>query len=1221
MKQTIQQRLNNRILLLDGAMGTMIQRHHLQEEDYRGERFANHPSPLKGNNDLLCITQPHIIRSIHDAYLKAGADIIETNSFNANSISQADYGLEPITRELNVAAATLAREAADAAMADTPDHPRFVAGILGPTNKTASISPDVANPGHRAVHFDDLVAVYTEAIEGLVEGGCDIIMIETVFDTLNAKAAIFAISETFERLHIALPVMISGTITDASGRTLSGQTIEAFALSVEHAPELLSIGINCSLGAFEMFPHIEELSRVISCHVSAHPNAGLPDAFGDYTQTPEEMAKQVAEFAERGLINILGGCCGTTPEHIAAIRAAIATLPPRSKPEPRHECKLCGLDVVRISRDANFINIGERTNVAGSRKFLRLIKERAFEEALDIARQQVENGASVIDINMDEGLLDAKACMVEFLNLVASEPDISTAPIMVDSSRWEVLEAGLKCMQGKGIVNSISLKEGEEPFLKQARLAHRYGAAVLVMCFDETGQADTLERRVAIASRAYHLLVEKVGFAPQDIIIDANVFAIATGISEHNGYARDFIEAVKHIKNALPHVRTSGGISNVSFSFRGNEAIREMIHTVFLYHAIHAGLDMGIVNAGQLGVYQDIDPEHLRIIEDAVLARTEDATDQLLELAEQLRGTGGCARAEQDTAWRELPIEDRLSHALVKGITTYIEADVEEARAQLPSPLSVIEGPLMAGMGVVGQLFGEGKMFLPQVVKSARVMKQAVGYLTPFIEESKQSGSRAGKIVLATVKGDVHDIGKNIVSIVLQCNNFEVIDLGVMVPCATILETARKEKADLIGLSGLITPSLDEMVHVASEMEREKMDTPLLLGGATTSELYAAVRVDPCYSHPVIHVKDASLSPGVATALVSESRRDATTREISERYAALRKTFEQRDATRDLISIEEARSNPPEIDWSAYIPTHPKKPGLTVINDQPLQQLVPFIDWNPLFHAWDFKGRYPELLNDSDTGREAQRLFNDAQELLNTIIAGRKVKAAGVVGLFFAEARGDDIDLFETADSTTPVATLPMLRQQARKRAGAPNLCMADFVLPAGHPAGRDVIGLMALTAGLGLPELQESYKAAHDDYNAIMSGLLADRLAGAFADYFDMRIRREQWGYRSNETMNLLSLRDAEDASFRPAPGYPILPDHSLKGDLFNLIEAEATTGMTLTESYMMNPESSVSAIMLANPQARYFDVGAIAPDQLADYAERRNSTPKEVTRWLARS
>jgi 5-methyltetrahydrofolate--homocysteine methyltransferase len=1191
----------------------MIQEHGLSADAFHGNRFAGHSIPLQGNNDILCLTWPDVIRGIHGQYLAAGADIIETNSFNANAISQADYGLEGIVEELNVAAARLARESVDAVMAADPSRPRFVAGVLGPTPRTASLSPDVNNPGFRAVTFDDLVSAYDQAARGLIAGGVDLLLIETVFDTLNCKAAIFAVERVFEELGRSLPLMISGTITDASGRTLSGQTVEAFLNSVSHAGTLLSIGLNCALGARELRAHVKELSEKAPFFVSAHPNAGLPNQFGGYDQGADEMAGILREFAEHGFLNIVGGCCGTTPEHIRALVASLGDLPPREVPARPPTLRLSGLDAFTVTPETNFVNVGERTNVAGSRKFLRLITSGAFEEALDVARDQVENGAQIIDVNMDEAMLDAVAAMTQFLNLVASEPNISRVPVMVDSSDWNVLEAGLKCLQGKGIVNSLSLKEGEEEFLARARTVRRYGAAVLVMAFDEQGQADTLQRRKEVCERSYRLLVDVAGIPPEDIIFDPNIFAIATGMEAHNGYAVDYIETVRFIKKHLPSCAVSGGVSNVSFSFRGNDAIREMIHSVFLYHAIAAGMDMGIVNAGQLTVYDDIPPEQRDIVEDAVLNRRPDAADRLLELAQTVHGSGKAR--EQDLSWREQPVNERLKHALVEGITTFIEEDVEEARRAAERALDVIEGPLMAGMNVVGDLFGSGRMFLPQVVKSARVMKQAVSFLLPYMDTGEDAVRTSGTIVMATVKGDVHDIGKNIVGVVLRCNSIRVIDLGVMTPCEMILQKAVEENADMIGLSGLITPSLHEMVNVAGEMERLGMNIPLLIGGATTSELHTAVKIAPAYSGPVVHVKDASRSVQVVSQLLSDTHRPRFVDSVDRRYDELRESHET--TSRELVSLADARACGLELDWKSYVPPVPAKPGLHVLRDIDLGEIVPCIDWGPFFWAWDLKGRYPAILDDPEKGEEATKLLQDARELLDRIVTDRLLHAHAAFGLFPAARSGDDVLVYADDDRQEVRGVLRFLRQQLSKKAGNPNLSLADFVAPLDSER-EDHIGVFAVTAGHGAEELAGRYVAANDDYNAIMVRVLADRLAEALAEWLHLQIRRDYWGYAPDENLSFEDILRVRYQGIRPAPGYPGCPDHTEKRTIFDLLDAERNADMQLTESQVMQPPASVCGVVFSHPESRYFSIQPIQRDQLADYATRKGWTDAEAEKWL---
>ena len=1209
--------LETRILMLDGAMGTMIQRYRLSEADYRGERFADHPGELRGNNDLLVLTQPKIVRDIHAAYLEAGADILETNTFNSTAIALADYRLQDLAYELTREGARLAREAADAAERRDPTRPRYVAGVLGPTNRTASISPDVNDPGYRNVTFDELVAAYTDAVRGLVDGGADILLIETVFDTLNCKAAIYAIEQYFERARLRLPVMISGTITDASGRTLSGQTVEAFWNSVRHARPL-SVGLNCALGVAQLREHIEELSRVADVRVSCHPNAGLPNAFGGYDDTPDYMAQEIRSWAEQGFINIVGGCCGTTPAHIRAIARAVSAVRPRVPPTVPPALRLAGLEPLNVGADSLFVNVGERTNVTGSAAFKKLILGNEYAKALDVARQQVENGAQVLDVNMDEAMLDGEQAMRTFLNLIASEPDIARVPIMIDSSKWNVLEAGLKCVQGKAIVNSISLKEGEEKFLEQARTVRRYGAAVIVMAFDEQGQADTRERKVEICSRAYRLLTEQAGFEPSDIIFDPNIFAVATGIAEHNNYAVDFIEATRELRRRFPLAHVSGGVSNVSFSFRGNNPVREAIHSVFLYHAIRAGMTMGIVNAGVLPVYEEIPAELREAVEDVVLNRREDATERLLEIAPRYAGKGEQTKGP-DLAWRALPVAERLKHALVHGIDEYIERDTEEARRQYARPIEVIEGPLMDGMNVVGDLFGAGKMFLPQVVKSARVMKKAVAYLVPFIEAEKTADARAkGKILLATVKGDVHDIGKNIVGVVLACNNYEVIDLGVMVPAAKILETARRENADIIGLSGLITPSLDEMAHVAKEMSREGFTVPLLIGGATTSRTHTAVKIAPNYEHPTIWVKDASRSVTVASNLLSEEQRAAYVERLKAEYAEIRERHKGRKSGVRLLSLADARANRTPIDWAGYAPPVPRKLGLEVFPKYPLEELARYIDWTPFFQTWELHGKYPAILSDEKVGKQATQLFNDAQQMLKDIIAGRKLTANGVIGLFAANSVGDDIEVYTDDTRTRVAAVLHTLRQQDEKPPGKPNRALADFIAPK-ETGIKDYIGAFAVTAGIGADELAKKYNAAHDDYRAIMVKALADRLAEAFAERLHERVRREFWGYAEDERCTNEQLIREEYQGIRPAPGYPACPDHTEKPILFALLDATRKAKIELTESNAMWPAASVSGLYFSHPASTYFAVGPLGKDQVEDYARRKGMDLETAERWLA--
>ena len=1209
--------LAHRILILDGAMGTMIQGYRLQEADYRGERFRDWPRDLKGNNDLLVLTQPAIIREIHAAYLDAGADIVETNTFNSTSVSMHDYGMASLVPELNREAARLAREVAD--KYSTPDRPRFVAGILGPTNRTASLSPDVNNPGFRNITFDELVAAYTEAAQALVEGGADLLMVETIFDTLNAKAALFAIQQFFDQTGQRLPVMISGTITDASGRTLSGQTTEAFWNSLSHIRPL-SFGLNCALGATQLRPYIAELARIADTYVSAHPNAGLPNAFGEYDETPERMAATIREFAESGFLNIVGGCCGTTPAHIRAIAEAVKDLPPRQIPTIAPHCRLAGLEPLNIGPDSLFINVGERTNVTGSAVFKRLIKAGDYNAALDIARQQVENGAQIIDINMDEGMLDSKEAMVTFLNLIAAEPDISRVPVMIDSSKWEILEAGLKHIQGKPVVNSISLKEGEAAFVRQARLIRHYGAAAIVMAFDEQGQADTEERKFTICQRAYRILTEQIGFPPQDIIFDPNIFAVATGIAEHNNYAVDFIEATRRIKAKLPHALISGGVSNVSFSFRGNNPVREAIHSVFLYHAIQAGMSMGIVNAGQLAIYEEIPAELRERVEDVILNRRLDATERLLEIAPQYQGGETAAASEKEQEWRSWPVAKRLEHALVKGIDEFVEIDAEEARQQAERPLHVIEGPLMDGMNVVGDLFGAGKMFLPQVVKSARVMKKAVAYLIPFIEAEQAEGKRRsnGRIVLATVKGDVHDIGKNIVGVVLQCNNFEVVDLGVMVPAQKILDAAREHQADMIGLSGLITPSLDEMVNVAKEMHRQGFAVPLLIGGATTSAMHTAVKIDPQYPGPVVYVKDASRAVGVAQNLVGTDSKAYVVQTQAD-HARKRDQHANRQQREPLLPLAQTRINRSPTDWAHYTPPKPNFLGIRAFDNYPLEELVERIDWTPFFHAWELRGRYPAIFDAPEQGEQARHLFADAQTLLDQIITERWLTARGVIGFFPANRVGeDDIALYTNETRDRIATTLHHLRQQSPKPDGKPHRCLADWIAPRASGVA-DYLGAFAITTGIGIDERIMAFERAHDDYRAILLKALADRLAEAFAERLHERVRKEFWGYAADETLSNDDLIAEDYRGIRPAPGYPACPDHTEKGLLWQLLDVDRNAGLHLTESFAMTPTAAVSGWYFSHPEARYFGIGRLDRDQVADYAQRKGWTIAEAEKWLA--
>jgi len=1211
--------LGERILLLDGAMGTMIQGFGLGEEDYRGERFKDWQSDLKGNNDLLSITRPQIIQDIHRQFLRAGANIIETNTFNANAPSMGDYGMESLVAELNSAAARIAREAADAYAAECGE-PRFVAGVLGPSNRTASLSPDVNDPGYRNITFAQLAETYEQAAVALIDGGVDFLMVETIFDTLNAKAAIFAIKRSFDTTGITLPIMISGTITDASGRTLSGQTTEAFWNSVRHADPFM-IGLNCALGADDLRPYIAELSRIADTNVSAHPNAGLPNEFGEYDETPEHMANVVSEFVTSGLVNLVGGCCGTTPDHIRALRAAIDGQPPRKIPEIEVRCRLSGLEPVNLGPDDLFVNVGERSNVTGSAIFRKLIEADNYMDAVQVARQQVENGAQIVDVNMDEGMLDSEKAMVTYLNLIASEPDVARVPVMIDSSKWSVIEAGLQCVQGKGVVNSISLKEGEEAFIRQARLVRDYGAAVIVMAFDEDGQADNVDRKVAICKRSYRILTETIGFDPGDIIFDPNIFAVATGIDEHNRYGLDFIEATRGIKASLPHALVSGGVSNVSFSFRGNNIVREAIHSVFLYHAIKAGMDMGIVNAGQLAIYEDL-PEALRdAVEDVVLNRCDDATERLLDAAEEYKGQAGGKKGKvKDLSWREKPVDKRLEHALVNGIDEFIIDDTEEARLAATRPLDVIEGPLMSGMNVVGDLFGEGKMFLPQVVKSARVMKRAVGHLVPFIEKEKGGVVESnGRIVMATVKGDVHDIGKNIVGVVLQCNNFEVIDLGVMVPCEKILEAARREKAHFIGLSGLITPSLDEMVNVASEMQRLDFDLPLLIGGATTSPAHTAVKIEPNYEGPVIYVKDASRSVGVAQALTEADTRAELVGKTREDNARRRERHAGKTRLAPQMSLSEARDNRFQADWSEYSPPTPRFIGNRVFDDIDLAVLKNYIDWMPFFNAWEFHGKYPAILSDKVVGEAARGLFGDASVMLEKIISEKWLQARAVLGFHPAGATDhDDVRVFTDETREQELMRLCHLRQQRNKPDGQSHHCLADYVAPVDSSV-TDYIGGFAVTAGIGIDEHVERFEADHDDYSSILLKALADRLAEALAEYMHEQTRKEFWAYHVDEVLKNDDLIAEKYRGIRPAPGYPACPDHTEKGKLWKLLDVEASIDLKLTESYAMFPTAAVSGFYYSHPDSRYFSVGKVARDQVLSYAKRKGMSVAEAERWLS--
>jgi 5-methyltetrahydrofolate--homocysteine methyltransferase len=1210
--------LEQRIVIFDGAMGTMIQRHRFSEEQFRGGRFKDWRSDVRGNNDLLTLTQPQSIADIHRAYLDAGADVISTNTFNSTSISQADYGMQALVGELNLEAARLARQVADECSTASGVQ-RYVAGALGPTNRTASLSPDVNDPGFRNISFDELVAAYSEVTRSLMAGGVDMILIETVFDTLNAKAALFAVRQVFDEVGEELPIIVSGTITDASGRTLSGQTTEAFWNSIRHARPLV-VGLNCALGGRQLRPYIEELSRIAEIYVCAYPNAGLPNAFGEYDETPEQTAETLRDFAASGFVNMVGGCCGTTPEHIQAIKRAVTGLTPRALPHIESACRLSGLEPLTIDANSLFVNVGERTNVTGSAKFRKLIEAGDYAAAVDVARQQVANGAQLIDVNMDEGMLDSQAAMVKFLSLIAGEPDIARVPIMIDSSKWSVIEAGLKCVQGKGIVNSISLKEGEEAFLTHARLCLRYGAAVVVMAFDEKGQADTIERKVTICERAYRILTEQIGFPAEDIIFDPNIFAVATGIEEHNRYSLDFIEAVAAIKERMPAAHTSGGVSNVSFSFRGNDRVREAMHSVFLYHAIRAGLTMGIVNAGQLAIYEDIDAELRERVEDVILARREDATERLLEIAERYKGGGSAQKRGDDLEWRKLPVAERLQHALIKGLDEFVFDDTEEARLQAKRPLDVIEGPLMDGMNVVGDLFGAGKMFLPQVVKSARVMKKAVSVLIPYIEKEKSGASRSnGKVVIATVKGDVHDIGKNIVGVVLQCNNFEVVDLGVMVSCEKILEAATREGANLIGLSGLITPSLDEMVHVAKEMQRLGYKQPLLIGGATTSPAHTAVKIDPQYAGAVIYVKDASRSVGVCQQLVTKSTRDAYVANIKAENERRREQHRNKGAKAPQLSLSQARAKKFKIDWAAHAPPVPTFLGTKTFDDYPLEELVPYIDWMPFFNAWEFAGKFPDILRDKVVGEAASNLYADATRMLNTLIAERWLKARAVVGFFPANSVGDDdINVYADEGRHGVQLRLHNLRQQKSKPQDQAQLCLSDFVAPA--QSGRaDYIGAFAVTSGIGIDEHVARFEAQHDDYSSIMLKALADRLAEAFAERLHERVRREFWAYAPQEHLDNTGLIREEYQGIRPAPGYPACPDHTEKGLLWRLLDAERNASLHLTESFAMLPTAAVSGFYFSHPKAHYFGVGKIDRDQVLSYAQRKGFTLNEAERWLA--
>lgn len=1221
MKVSIHDILKERILVIDGAMGTMIQRYQLTEKDYRGTRFADFHKNIKGNNDILSITQPHIIEAIHKAYLDAGADIIETNTFSGTRIAQADYDMQELAYEINFESARIARKAVDEYNQKTPEKPRFVAGAMGPTNTTASISPDVNNPGYRAVSFDQLKDAFYEQAKGLMEGGADILLVETIIDTLNAKAAIYAIDQLFEEKGKKLPVMISGTITDASGRLLSGQTVEAFWISVNHI-DLLSVGLNCALGATEMRPYLQALSKVANCNVSAYPNAGLPNEFGEYDQEAEEMKDYIRDFAKSGFVNIIGGCCGTTPEHIQAMAEAVKEISPRKIPQVDQFTQLSGLEPLTIRPETNFVNVGERTNVTGSRKFARLIKEGDFLEALSVAQHQVEGGAQIIDVNMDEGLLDSEAAMVEFLHLVMSEPDIAKLPIMIDSSKFSVIEAGLKCVQGKCVVNSISLKEGEEEFIRQAKIVRRYGAAAIVMAFDETGQADTTERKVEICVRAYNILTEKVGFKPQDIIFDPNIFAVATGIEEHNEYAINFIEATRQIKAQCPGAKISGGVSNISFSFRGNNVVREAMHSVFLYHAIQAGMDMGIVNAGMIEVYEDIPKELLTLVEDVLFNRNENATEALTSYAESVKG--GSREIKKDLSWRENSLEKRLEHALVKGITEFIEADTEEARQKYPSPLNVIEGPLMDGMNVVGDLFGSGKMFLPQVVKSARVMKRSVAYLTPYIEEEKAAKgdqSSKGKILMATVKGDVHDIGKNIVGVVLACNNYEIVDLGVMVPADKILKTAIQEKVNIIGLSGLITPSLDEMVFVAKEMERMGLKIPLLIGGATTSKTHTAVKIEPQYSGPVVHVLDASKSVAVASSLLSkdENARSNYILDIKKDYERVRELRGNRTSKKKYITLADARKNKIKIAWDNYTPPKPKTTGIKVFEDYPIEEICNYIDWTPFFSSWQLAGKFPAILKDEIVGTEAQKLYNDARSMLRQIIDEKWLKSKAIIGLFPANSiNDDDLELYSDDQRSEVKMVLHHLRQQRKKAPGQANYSLADFIAPK-QSGKEDYLGAFAVTTGIGIEAHLKRFEEKHDDYSAIMLKALADRLAEALTELMHEKIRKEFWGYVPEESFDNNALIEEKYQGIRPAPGYPACPEHTEKRLLWDLMQVEEQVGIKLTESCAMYPAASVSGWYFSHPESRYFGLGQVSKDQVEDYAQRKGMSIEEAERWLA--
>jgi len=1210
---SVRQAIKERILILDGAMGTMIQRHKLTEEDYRGDRFSEYHMDIKGNNELLSLTQPQIIAEIYQQYYEAGADIVETNTFSANSISQADYDMTELAYEMNVESAKIAKAVADIYTQYNPAKPKYVAGALGPTNRTASLSPDINNPGYRAVSFDDLKESYYEQAKALADGGVDIFLVETIFDTLNAKAALYAIQEVLEEVQRDIPIMISGTITDASGRTLSGQTTEAFWISVKHAKPL-TIGFNCALGAKELRPYLNELSKIADCYVSAYPNAGLPNELGEYDQGPDEMANLIRDFLANNMVNLIGGCCGTTPKHIEAMATAASEYAPRPIPTIRPISQYAGLEPLNVRDDLNFINIGERTNVTGSRKFARLIKDGKYSEALSVAQQQVNGGAQIIDVNMDEGLLDSKAVMKEFLNLMMSEPDIAKLPIMIDSSKFEVIEEGLKCVQGKCIVNSISMKEGVEEFKRQAKILRKYGAATVVMAFDEDGQADTIERKVEICKRAYDILVNDIDFDPTDIIFDPNVFAVATGIEEHNPYAINFIEATRKIKAACPHAKISGGVSNISFSFRGNNAVREAMHSAFLYHAIHAGMDMGIVNAGMMEIYEDIPKDLLQLVEDVLFNRSPDATERLTDYAERVKGGG--KKLVKDLKWREATVQERLSHSLVRGIQEFIDEDTEEARKQYPSAINVIEGPLMDGMNVVGDLFGAGKMFLPQVVKSARVMKKSVAYLTPFIEEEKAGKVETnGKILMATVKGDVHDIGKNIVGVVLSCNNYEIIDLGVMVSADKIIKAAQEHNVDIIGLSGLITPSLDEMVYVASEMERLGMKIPLLIGGATTSKLHTALKIDPEYSGPVVYVLDASRSVTVASNLLSTERVDKYKTSIKEEYVGVREQRKNRSHIKECITIQEARNQPLLLNWDDYSAPIPNQLGITVLNEIKIEEITQYIDWTPFFSSWQMKGKYPAILEDDVIGVEAQKLYDDANRMLEKIIIDKTITAKAIFGIFSANSKGDDVVIDNNRGMQE---VMYFLRQQRKKAPGKTYASLSDFIAPASH---NDYLGMFAVTAGIGIEKIVAQYEADHDDYNAIMCKAVCDRLAEALAEKLHYDVRTDYWGYEAKSVIDYEEMIKERYQGIRPAPGYPACPDHTGKDAIWKLLDVENKIGIKLTESKAMYPAASVSGFYFGHPDSKYFGLGVIDKDQIIDYATRKEITIEEAERILAPS